>query len=79
MSQSIRYKWCEKEISDLDYIRHLESENAKLKEHNTCETCKHKNECEINESSVHCLSWKFNRQCEDSEFGCFYHEPKEQQ
>lgn len=32
MNQSMRDKWCEKEISDLDYIRHLEAENAKLKE-----------------------------------------------
>lgn len=36
MSQSIRDKWCEKEISDLDYIRHLEAENVKLKENKTC-------------------------------------------
>lgn len=32
MNNSMRDKWCEKEISDLDYIRHLEAENAKLKE-----------------------------------------------
>lgn len=41
MNKSIRDKWCEKEISDLDYIRHLEAENAKLKEPKTCDGCEY--------------------------------------
>lgn len=41
MNNSIRDKWCEKEISDLDYIRHLEAENAKLKEPKTCDGCEY--------------------------------------
>lgn len=59
-------------------IKSLEAQLSNT-EQLTCETCKHRNECEINESSVHYLSWKFERQCEDSEFGCIYHELKDQQ
>lgn len=38
--KTIRDKWCDKEITDLDYIRHLEKENEELKEPKTCEWVK---------------------------------------
>lgn len=77
MSQSIRYKWCEKEISDIDYIRHLEAENAKLKEPKTCDGCKF---------LVHFGVKNSNRVVCNHPFACIrrsknedYYEPKEQQ
>lgn len=68
MNQSIREKWCEKEISDLDYIRHLEAENAKLKEPKTCEGCKYE--------GIDCTS--IFRVCARRAYKDFY-EPTEQQ